>query len=575
MEKRLLLALACVLACAGVWAQTLTIGGHRAPRDNHNNIWLCPLPEAAFGTTRSMTVTYGAEVTSLTINGTTVANGGTYKFASIAGGKGYAVTAVCNGETVTGDITFTWLPVVELTGDFGKTYVQGLVTVSEPDSALAEPLTAKVKWRGGYTNGDSKHKRNYRIKFLGADGKKENHRFFGLRKDNNWILDAGQMDLLRVRNRVSTDLWLDMAHKPWYSDEHPKAVNGSRGQMVEVLLNGEYAGIYNMCEPIDRKQMRLERYDTINNEFRGELWTVYGWSQTSTMYKPTVPDNTKSNWDNCIETKYPLFSDVNPTDYFTLYDNFKFAQRADLDQSLYEDSVMHHFDLPVLKDYLLFIIVLQAIDNESKNIYYACQDRNDSTILTMAPWDLDICIGQNYSQFVNNPDQIKPERDVDWISNLPLANMTLVDYMMQDVRDRYWELRSTLLDPDNLVARYRNVINELENSGAAAREEERWTGDSDIAGKTLDLSEEMDYVEDWLRRRIAYLDDNFFKKTDSYLTGDVNGDGEVTIADVNAIIDIILGNNVDDATLKRADVNGDGEVTIADVNADLDIILGN
>ena len=31
--------------------------------------------------------------------------------------------------------------------------------------------------------------------------------------------------------------------------------------MVEVLLNGEYAGIYNMCEPIDRKQMKLKRYD--------------------------------------------------------------------------------------------------------------------------------------------------------------------------------------------------------------------------------------------------------------------------------------------------------------------------
>jgi len=59
------------------------------------------------------------------------------------------------------------------------------------------------------------------------------------------------------------------------------------------------------------------------------------------------------------------------------------------------------------------------------------------------------------------------------------------------------------------------------------------------------------------------------------LVGDVNNDGEVTIADVNAIIDIILGGDADDATRVRADVNGDGEVTIADVNAVIDIILGN
>ena len=54
------------------------------------------------------------------------------------------------------------------------------------------------------------------------------------------------------------------------------------------------------------------------------------------------------------------------------------------------------------------------------------------------------------------------------------------------------------------------------------------------------------------------------------VTGDVNGDNEVNIADVNAIIDVILGGN----TGASADVNGDGEVNIADVNAIIDIILG-
>ena len=51
--------------------------------------------------------------------------------------------------------------------------------------------------------------------------------------------------------------------------------------------------------------------------------------------------------------------------------------------------------------------------------------------------------------------------------------------------------------------------------------------------------------------------------------GDVNGDNEVTIADVNAVIDMILAGDVDSA----GDVNGDGEVGIADVNAVIDIIL--
>ena len=56
-----------------------------------------------------------------------------------------------------------------------------------------------------------------------------------------------------------------------------------------------------------------------------------------------------------------------------------------------------------------------------------------------------------------------------------------------------------------------------------------------------------------------------------HLPGDVNGDGEVNIADVNAIIDVIL-TGVPNA---GADVNNDGETNIADVNVVIDIILAS
>lgn len=64
-----------------------------------------------------------------------------------------------------------------------------------------------------------------------------------------------------------------------------------------------------------------------------------------------------------------------------------------------------------------------------------------------------------------------------------------------------------------------------------------------------------------------------FKLANTWLKGDVNGDGEVNIADVNALVDIILGNTVSSETMQRADVNEDGEVNIADINALLNLIL--
>lgn len=64
-----------------------------------------------------------------------------------------------------------------------------------------------------------------------------------------------------------------------------------------------------------------------------------------------------------------------------------------------------------------------------------------------------------------------------------------------------------------------------------------------------------------------------FKFAKTWTKGDVNADGEVNIADINALVDIILGNPADSDTMMRADVNGDGEVNIADVNALVDMIL--
>ena len=67
------------------------------------------------------------------------------------------------------------------------------------------------------------------------------------------------------------------------------------------------------------------------------------------------------------------------------------------------------------------------------------------------------------------------------------------------------------------------------------------------------------------------------------ISGDVNGDGEITVADANSVIDVvIMGGNashpripIDEDGNYIGDVNCDGEVTIADVNAIIDMILNN
>ncbi|MBQ8050897.1 MAG: dockerin type I repeat-containing protein [Bacteroidaceae bacterium] len=65
--------------------------------------------------------------------------------------------------------------------------------------------------------------------------------------------------------------------------------------------------------------------------------------------------------------------------------------------------------------------------------------------------------------------------------------------------------------------------------------------------------------------------------TPTYPPGDINWDQEVTIADVTALVSIILGKDgVEPYQYNHvaADVNGDGDITIADVTALVNVILG-
>ena len=63
--------------------------------------------------------------------------------------------------------------------------------------------------------------------------------------------------------------------------------------------------------------------------------------------------------------------------------------------------------------------------------------------------------------------------------------------------------------------------------------------------------------------------------------GDVNGDGEVNIGDINTVIDVVImgGNAGHNHTpgdgSNDVDVNGDGEVNIGDINAIIEMILNN
>lgn len=59
------------------------------------------------------------------------------------------------------------------------------------------------------------------------------------------------------------------------------------------------------------------------------------------------------------------------------------------------------------------------------------------------------------------------------------------------------------------------------------------------------------------------------------ILGDINGDGEINLADINALIDMVLMGNATTEDYQTADINGDGYIDICDVIALIDLICSS
>jgi surface protein len=88
------------------------------------------------------------------------------------------------------------------------------------------------------------------------------------------------------------------------------------------------------------------------------------------------------------------------------------------------------------------------------------------------------------------------------------------------------------------------------------------------------------YDENHIDQAYAHIDaaDNpgYFTAKGAFLLGDVNGDGDVNVADVTALVNIVNNVQIENGQwiIENADVDGSGEVTSDDVPALVNKILG-
>lgn len=523
---------------------SLRINNKQLVYDGKGNAYFATLPEGMRnGGDYTAKVTYklkttNAEGYTLKVNGQEPDADGYVTFDNVDCETLYPIELTNASENVDlcAKIRFTFLPIVELNCSSvnSKAYTTGSLRVTDPASLGYDSLMiAAFKYRGASSS--NYPKRSYAIKLRDENGNSVDRKLLGYRSDNNWILDAMYIDLACMRNRVATDLWNAFECKPYYADREKKVRTGTRGKFVEVILNGQWWGLYCMTEKMDRKQLKLKKFvpaaqsTTGENEVHGVLYKSNQWTYEVFMGHESNDDNDNkqviyphkkvSDYKNILgqetwceyEFKYPDYEDE-AVEWRPLHDAANMVATSFI---LNIDSVKSRFDYPMLRDYYLFIDLLLATDNHGKNLFWYAYDIQgpEGDKLSLAPWDLDGTFGQDWDGVITNTKDVTLDFDT-YIKNYEHGQFAIFDLIksrsewQQDLKDRYAELRiKGVISGDSIANRFANYASLFEASLADQREQNMWS--KAYHSRHKDIQGGATYAESWIRRRVNWLDQKY------------------------------------------------------------------
>lgn len=471
----------------------------------------------------------------------------------------------------------------------GKGRLNYADTVAHPGQTIDYEGDIALRYRGNtsYYNSDKKPLliRTLAEPLTPEVYDKKKVEILGMGKDNKWALLAPYSDRSMIRDMLIFEL-----ARPWmeYTPD---------GRYCEVYLDGIYYGIYILCEMVSKGKHRLNLDDP--GEDGDELTGGY----IVELGPPVVPNHMSlqhpvSNTGQVFTDSYYYFQYDTP-DYndmtraqWNYINNAIDEMEASFTLENYKDPEVgyrKYIDVQSFMDYHLFSELAHNVDSYRLSAkFYKRRDSQDPRF-KMALWDFNLGFGNCYYNRGYRTDtwvyqQNAYLRSVGDTNMMPFYwyKMWRDDSYVAERKARWWQLRANNLRSDRINATIDSLTNVVTSGGALDRDTQarpRW-------GQRLwpnyhtatSYEDEIAFLKGWLTERLAWLDARFEyvepplpPPTPEPIWGDVNGDGEVNIADINVLIDIILTGT--DSSEGRSDVNGDGEVSIADVNTLISFIL--
>ena len=411
--------------------------------------------------------------------------------------------------------------------------IEGIENVGSQDA----PQLMEIRGRGNYTWSDF-DKKPYRIKL---DQKTP---LLGMKRNKHFALLAHPDDKLGfLRNTVGFELSRRLG-LAWTPAQQP----------VEVVLNGDYLGLYMLTEIIRVEPDRVNITEQANYETNRFLITG-GWLVEIDNYLEeeqirTVEGNGNSIWSTYKSPE--LLSDEQRT-YLTGLINTANA-------AIYvNDKTNNSWEKYIDPDTLACFYLTQELLDDTESFHGSCywhKENGDSTRIMFGPvWDFGNAFHRTPNRFIYD----QPAFTQTWIGEI--AKFPHFQEIVLKHWNRYVRIHHKSMDEfiDDFIGKIYY---------AAMSDAARWPqyGNPDILN-------DRDTFKSYFHSKYSWLASQWGEPSD--VPGDVNLDGSVNAADVTLLYDILLGGMpLDDELSILADVNHDGSVTSADVTTLYDIILG-
>jgi hypothetical protein len=277
---------------------------------------------------------------------------------------------------------------------------------------------------------------------------------------------------------------------------------GVEGEYVEVVINHSYAGLYLLTYPVDAKQVgtdsvssQLAAGETIVERIYKKKYTAV-WQEsdfTGELQDAAMPDY-RGGFFLKGDTVLGSEQEWEPLR--------RIAACIEADDQTFCDTLPEIADIDNIVDNWLFYQAIGGFDNENKNMYYVARKKDNDYYGYFIPWDLNISFGAVYAENVYYCEETMDEVETLVSFEPGMRAVTLNAGGAAALAEKKWEQwRSSVFATDKVIARAKELQAELIDSGALAREMERWPD----GNTSLDLS----LLQEFTEKRLDFLDRYF------------------------------------------------------------------